>query len=282
MPSAIVSAESAGTGSPRSSDSGYGAHAATWTPTTSTSGRADLTAIAMPLRQPAAADRDDDLREVGRRPRAARARASPGPATIVRVVERVHEREPALARALLRDGRGTRRRESPPRWTIAPCPRAASALAIGASAGTKTSQRIAARARPRRPAPGRGCPPTPRRRRARSPPSPERGELGRRAADLERAGALQVLGLQRDGAARALGDRAASRAPACAARRASTAGRAASTSSAVTLRTCVAMASVRQGEDRVDLDLRAARQRGDADTPRAPAGRARRTCRRPR
>ena len=66
--------------------------------------------------------------------------------------------------------------------------------------GGHEAPRSAPRA-PRRPrrAPGRGCRPT--RRRRRGAVRAERGELGSRPANLERAGALQVLGLQRHGAA---------------------------------------------------------------------------------
>ena len=75
---------------------------ATCTPITSTSGRADLTAIATPLQSPPPPDRDHDAREVRDvleqlEPERALARDHVG------VVERMHEREPALARPLLGD-----------------------------------------------------------------------------------------------------------------------------------------------------------------------------------
>ena len=169
MPSAIVIDAVASTGSPRWSDSTYGAHAATWTPTTSTSGRADLTAIATPLHSPPPPTGTTTLARSGHlleqlEPERALAGDDVG------VVERVDEREPALARALLRGDSGTRRPTSPPRCTIAPWPRAASVLAIGASAGTKTSHGTPMRARRRGDAPARGCRPRRRPRRPRSPP----------------------------------------------------------------------------------------------------------------
>ena len=91
--------------------------------------------------------------------------------------------------------------------TVAPWSRAASILAIGASSGTNTSHGT-----PRaRAAAARLCawlPAAAGDHAGRAAAVAERGELGRRAAQLERAGALQVLGLQRDHAARPLGDRA--------------------------------------------------------------------------
>ena len=75
---------------------------ATCTPITSTSGRADLTAIATPLQSPPPPTGIDDAREVRDlfqqlEPERALARDHVG------VVERVHEREPVLARPLLGD-----------------------------------------------------------------------------------------------------------------------------------------------------------------------------------
>ena len=85
-------------------------------------------------REPAAADRHDDLREV----RHLLEQLEPERALAgddVRVVEGVHEGEPVPLRALLRGGDALVE-ESPPTWTFAPWPRAASTFAIGASAGT--------------------------------------------------------------------------------------------------------------------------------------------------
>ena len=162
--------------------------------------------MATPEARPAAADRDDDLREVGHvleQLEAERALAGDD----VEVVERVHERQPfLLARPLLRGREALLERSPPPTCTVAPCPRAASALAIGASAGTKTShgtpRAAAAAATPCAwlPAEAATTPP-------RSGPPPAR-QLRRRAADLEGAGALEVLRLQQHVAAGALGDRA--------------------------------------------------------------------------
>ncbi len=160
----------------------------------------------MPGAQPAAADRHDDLGEVGH------------------VLEQL-EPERALARRRRRGRRtGARTRARPRRARasaasmhsstrvaadvdVAPWPRAASTLAIGASVGHEDLAGHAARAR----GGGERLRVVARRRRddaARAAVLAERGELGRHAADLERARALEVLGLQRDDAAGALGDRA--------------------------------------------------------------------------
>ena len=164
MPSAIVSAGSTATGSPSRSESANGAQAAAWTPTTSTSGRCVLIAIATPLTSPPPPTGTMTLREV----RHVLEQLEPERALAgdhVEVVERVHERRPAVgaracaAATALVDCRAAeaddRRR----------APRAASTLAIGASSGMKTSHADAAVARPRRPAPGRGCRRSRRRRR---------------------------------------------------------------------------------------------------------------------
>ena len=156
-------------------------------------------------REPAAADRDDDpgeVRHVLEQLQAERALAGDD----VRVVERVHERQPALAPRAPARRRGTppatRRRRGRSR------PGRARPRPWRSARRRGRRPRSARRGRPRRRrAPARGCPPTPRRRRSRSRLA-ERGELGRRAAHLERAGALQVLRLQHDGPAGALGDRA--------------------------------------------------------------------------
>ena len=187
------------------SDSGYGAQAATCTPTTSTSGRADLTAIATPRAEAAAADRHDDLGEVRHvleqlEPERALARhdvgSSNGCTNASPPSSRARERGlDALVDGLAAD------------VDLRPHAARASTLASGASLGTNTSQCTprwrAAAASAWRVVAGRGGDDA-----AAAAVLPQRGELGRHAAHLERAGALQVLRLQRDDAARALGERA--------------------------------------------------------------------------
>ena len=190
---------------PPRSDAGNGAQAATCTPTTSTSGRADLTAIAMPAASPPPPTGTTTLREIGHvleqlEPERALPRDD------VRVVERVDERQPApraRARARRRGTRPARRRRrarsrpgrAPPRpWR--------SARRRG------RRPRTARRARPRRRRAPCAWLPAEAATTPRGARLPQRGELGRGAAHLERAGALEVLGLQHDRAAGALGDRA--------------------------------------------------------------------------
>ena len=101
--------------------------------------RADLMAIGDAAAEPAAADGDDDLREIGHVLEQLEAeRALPrNDRPDRRTGGRTRGRPPALAPCA--DTRQLLDPEPPPTCTIAPCPRAASALAIGASAGTKTS-----------------------------------------------------------------------------------------------------------------------------------------------
>ena len=186
-------------------DSGYGAHAAAWTPMIFTSGLASLITSAMPGAQPAAADRHDHLRQIGdvlEQFEPERALAGDDR----RVVERVHERQPALL-ARVRARRPGRRRRCCRRRGRSPRRRAPPRPSPSARRWARTPRRDAAGGRARRRAPARGCRRWRRRRRWRSLLA-ERGELRGHAADLERAGALQVLGLQHDRPTRALGERA--------------------------------------------------------------------------
>ena len=90
--------------------------------------------------QPAAAHRDDDAREVGHvldQLEPERALAGDDVAGRRRGARRPSPPSRACACAMAMHSSS----DSPPTWTCAPCPRLASALAIGALAGTKTSQR---------------------------------------------------------------------------------------------------------------------------------------------
>ena len=121
----------------------------------------------------------------------------------VEVVEGMHERRTRLVRAL----RGQRERlldRCAPQAHLRPSRSTAATFETAASRGMNTSQ------------------PTPATRAARRPHAPwlpalavtrpgaralaERGHLVQRAAQLERAGALQALGLQRDRRAGELGE----------------------------------------------------------------------------
>ena len=142
----------------------------------------------------------------------------------------------------------------PPTWTVAPWPRVASALAIGASAGTKTSHGHAERGRGGRDALGvvarRGGDDA-----AAAALLADRGELRRRAADLEGARALEVLGLEQRRVPPARSEIV--RVESTGVRRATR---------ATSARAAAAMsASVGDRKDRVDLDLGAQRQGRDAD-----------------
>ena len=94
----------------------------------------------MPGGEPAAADRHDRRARGRARPRAARGPASPGRRRCRgrRTGARTRAR-PRSARSCAAARHSSS--EAPPTCTIAPWPRAASAFAIGASAGTNTSQR---------------------------------------------------------------------------------------------------------------------------------------------
>ena len=205
IPSAIVSADSAGTGLPCSQRGREGRAGG------------DLHADDLDLRprrldrdrdargQPAAADRHDQLREVGHvleQLEAERALAGHD----VRVVERMHERQPALARALVRGGEALVQRRAADVHDRA---LAAGGLGLGDRrvGGDEDLAQHAARGRGRRESLGvvagrRGDD------AARAALLAQRGELGRRAAHLERARELEVLGLEHHLPAGALGDRA--------------------------------------------------------------------------
>ena len=201
MPSAIVSARSTRTGSPRRSDSGNAATLSTWTPMISTSGRARLDREGDPAGQSAAADRHDDLRQVGDvLEQLETERALPG--DDVEVVEGVHEGHPGLvgAGAGRLDGVVDRRARG-----VDDRPERGAPLGLGErrARGHEDLARDAAHTRGMRQRPGvvAGA--------ARGDPAgaavAERRELAQRAADLERARPLQALGLEHDLAARALG-----------------------------------------------------------------------------
>src|SRR5918999_2890072 len=139
IPSAIVSAVSTGIARPCSSDAGYGAHAATWTPTTSTSGRSDLIAIATPEASPPPPTGTTTFARSGTCSSSS-SPSEPWPATMSGSSNGcTNARPPSRARSCAAAMQSST--DSPPTCTIAPCPAAASALAIGASAGTNTSQR---------------------------------------------------------------------------------------------------------------------------------------------
>ena len=162
MPSAIVSAELAAHRlAARAATPGSGAHAATCTPTTSTSGRARL-------------DRDRDAARTARRRRPARrpcarsgtsssssSPSEPWPGDDVRVVERVHEGQPASRARSCAAARQSSTDVPPPTWTIAPC--AARRLDLGHRrvGGHEDLARHAARPRAARPAPGAWLPAEP-------------------------------------------------------------------------------------------------------------------------
>ena len=121
MPSAIVSEASFGR-----------------TPTTSTSGRADLTAIAIPLQSPPPPTGTTTFARSGTSSSSS-SPSEPWPATMSGSSNGwMNASPPSRARSLARTRQSST--ESPPMCTTAPWPRAASVFAIGASAGTKTSQ----------------------------------------------------------------------------------------------------------------------------------------------
>ena len=205
MPSAIVSAEAASIGSPARIDSGNGAHAAAWTPTICTSGLASLIASATPAHSPPPPTGMTTLARSGTSSSSS-SPSEPWPATIA--------------------------------WSSNGCTNASPPVSARSSAATRQASTLVAADVDDRALPARGLDLGHRRvggdedlaadaarcggrgerlgvvagRRgddaARAALLPERGELGGHAADLERAGALQVLGLQHDRPARALGERA--------------------------------------------------------------------------
>ena len=145
IPSAIVSAESTATGAPAASDAGNGAHVSTCTPITSTSGRCDFSAIATPLTSPPPPTGTITRAMSGTCAQQLQAEAALA-GDHIRVIERVHEREPALGRPLA-GGCERLSTVAPTSRTTAPSAVAASTFAIGAPSGMNTSQRHAARAR---------------------------------------------------------------------------------------------------------------------------------------
>ena len=137
MPSAIVSAACASIGSPALIDAGNGAQAAAWTPTICTSGLAALIASATPAHSPPPPTGMTTLARSGTSSSSS-SPSEPWPATIAGSSNGCTNASPPV---LARSSAATRQASTllPPTWTIAPCPRAASTFAIGASAGTKTS-----------------------------------------------------------------------------------------------------------------------------------------------
>ena len=194
MPSAIVEPGLTASGAPAASAAGNGAQAATWTPITATCGPRELERAGDARDQAAAADRDDHLREIGDLLEQLERRASPG----------------RRSRAGRRTGARTRRRSRAARSRAAATQSSTLVAAerddaaVGLDRRDLRDRRLgrhedlagdAARAAPRRRAPARGCRRC--RRRRRVAPS-MRGDAVERAAQLERAGALEVLGLQQD------------------------------------------------------------------------------------
>ena len=182
---------------------GNGAQVATWTPITSTSGRWLLIAIATPLTSPPPPTGHDHAREVRdclEQLEAERALAGDH----VGIVERVDECK-AAASARSYAAATASSTVAPPRWTIAPSAVAASSLAIGRRLGHEHLARdpaVAGRVGQRL-----GVVAGAAGDDAVGAGTAERGELGRRSAELERAGPLEVLGLEHDRGADAL-DRA--------------------------------------------------------------------------
>src|SRR5215208_5825865 len=256
IPSAIVSAEVAGTGSPRLSDSGYGAQAATCTPTTSTSGRADLIAIATPEHSPPPPTGTTTFARSGASSSSSRP-SEPWPATTTGSSNGcTNASPPTSARASAASRHSST--DSPPTWISAPIPRAASTFASGASVGTKTSQctprwrAAAASAWPWLPADAATTP-------LRQPSSPSESSLAATPRTLKEPVRCRFSALSettppaRSEIVRedSIGVRRASD---------STAGRAAAISAAPTDADLV-----REGDDGIDLDLRSERERRHAD-----------------
>ena len=174
----------------------------TRTPTSCTSGRASLTASAIPRRQAAAPHRDDHLGEVADVLDELEAERAL-PRDHVRVVVGVHEDQAAVVGELLGrdDALGQRARAAVDGGAVA-----GDRVALGDRrvvrdedlAGDAAGGRGGGDALPV--VAGRGADD------AAGAVGADGGELGRGAADLERAGALEVLRLERDGAARGLGE----------------------------------------------------------------------------
>ena len=159
-----------------------------------------------PAAQPAAADRHDHLGEVGHvleqlEPERALAGHDVG------VVERVHEREPALARALLR-----RDQALVDRGAADVHDRALPARRLGLGDRRVGGDEHLAAARPscarRRPPPARGCRPRRRRRRALQPCSPSAASFAPAPRTLKEPVRWRFSAFSATSAARALGDRA--------------------------------------------------------------------------
>ena len=137
IPSAIVSADAASIGSPAAIDSGNGAHAAAWTPTICTDGLASLIASATPAASPPPPTGITTFARSGTSSSSS-SPSEPWPATIAGSSNGCTKASPPLS---ARSSATITHASTllPPMWTIAPCSRAASTFAIGASAGTKTS-----------------------------------------------------------------------------------------------------------------------------------------------
>ncbi len=141
IPSAIVSAESTATGAPAASEARTGAQVSTWTPMTSISGRADLSAIATPLINP-----PPPTGTITRASSGTCASSSspipPWPAiTSGSSNGCTNARPPSAARS--RASSSDSSTIAPARWTVAPSAVAASTLAIDAAWGMNTSHGMA-------------------------------------------------------------------------------------------------------------------------------------------
>src|SRR5215213_1780596 len=221
---------------------------------TSTSGRADLTAIAMPAHSPPPPTGTTTFARSGTASSSSRP-SEPWPATTTGSSNGcTNARPPSSARASAAFRHSST--DSPPMWISAPIPRAASTLASGASVGTNTSQctprtrAAAASACPWLPADAATTP-------FRQPSSPSDSSLAATPRTLKEpvrwrfSAFIATTPSARSESVRddSIGVRLAS---------ASTAGRAARTSSAVT-------SLVGEGDDGIDLDLGPERERRDAD-----------------
>ena len=203
MPSAIVSPASNTTGWPASSDAGNAAHASTWTPITSTDGRADFTAIATPLTSPPPPT-GTMIRARSSTSSSSSSPSVPWPATTSGSSNGCTKAMPACSAR--RAAAATQSSTDPSSCTMTRAERRG-ALDLGDrglarhvdlagdaadTGGERQRLRVVARAA---------------RDDAVRRVRPERGELAQRAADLERARPLQRLRLDQDGAARALAQR---------------------------------------------------------------------------